>query len=159
MMERIAHVANGFLGLACAIGEWGLYAERLGDRAVPITGIAVLVASVPYGGAWLIHRVPSLLNVPNQDAYDALSTTDQREVVAGTRPFFFWSATIWMGAAMLFSGATEAAKIGERATLAILVVGPLLAGMLDGVLAIYVLFLRAPRELEDLRRSASDDAG
>ena len=42
-------------------------------------------------------RPPSVLNMPDRAAYDALSNEQQRRGIDCTLPFFYGPATLWMG--------------------------------------------------------------
>lgn len=151
-MGSRAHVINILLIGATAVLEWGVYAEMLASHAVPLSAVALLVAAFFYGLVGAVQRYPSLLNLPNQDAYDALLQADQQEVIEQcVAPFFYWSAAAWMVTSVLLAGATGAEGIGEGAAIAVTFTSLLLASITDGGLAIYFLVLRAPEKVEELQ--------
>lgn len=156
-MKSRAHVVNVLLVGATAVLEWGVYAEMLAGRAVPLSVVALLVGAFFYGFAGVTRRFPSLLNLPNQDAYNALPEADQRKVINQyVCPFFYWSASVWMGVAVLLVGMTSMDGIGEGPTLAAVLTSLIVTSIADGGLAIYFLFLRAPQKVDALQESVQE---
>lgn len=155
-MERShIHVVNGVLLIASAVVGVGAYVELFPPRLIPVSLITVLVAIVLYGIAWALYRYPSILNVPNQAAYDALPDRDRRKVVACVARFFYCSVPLWTGFFVVVLNA-EAAALPEPATI---LVSAVVVSIVEGALAIRFLFLQTSRkvsELQEDRRSGTD---
>jgi hypothetical protein len=147
MRKSWSHATNTALLLASIGLGVGAYAGAFPARLGALSFISVLIAVPFYGVAWWAARSPTAFNMPNQAAYDALPKESQREVVACTLPFFYWSTTIWLGFFIVgFSFETTAA----------LVVAAVLANIAEGALAIRFLFLRAPRKVRELQEAGQD---
>jgi ABC-type xylose transport system permease subunit len=150
MRKSWSHATNTALLLASIGMGAGAYAGAFPARLGALSFISVLIAMLCYGGAWWIARSPTALNMPNQAAYDALPEESQREVVACTLPFFYWSTTIWLGFLIVgFSFETTA----------VIVVAAVLAEIAEGALAIRFLFLKAPRKVREFQEAGQDRSG
>ena len=150
MRKRWSHATNTALLLASTGMGVGAYAGAFPARFGVLSFISVLTAAFFYGGAWWVARSPSVFNMPNQAAYDALPEESQRKVVACTLPFFYWSTTIWLGFFIVgFSFETTAAPV----------VAAVLANIAEGAPAIRFLFLKAPRKLRAFQEAGQYTSG
>lgn len=61
--------------------------------AVPILTLGI--DAWCYGVAWMSGRYPALINVLNQEKYEALSAQGKQEVVAILQRFMYWFTTVW----------------------------------------------------------------
>ncbi|WP_263834215.1 hypothetical protein [Salinibacter sp.] len=148
MSESWVNAANIVLGAACLGLEAGAYAGLLPAR-VGVLPVFALFSVGQYGVAWWMKRSPSILNMPDQAAYDGLSNEQQRRGIDCTLPFFYGSATLWMGVGLV------SVLIPKTSVL----VGALvITGVVEGTMAIHFLLLRAPRKVRALRDASQDQS-
>lgn len=150
--ESRAHWANALLLGAIAASEWIVSPAAFSGLPVSISAAALLIGGFFYGMAWTTWRYPSMLNLPNQEAYRSLPDADQREVIEKhVGPFFYWTALIWMVTGAFLIGVAGTEGIEGNLSIAATLVGLLLAAAADGGLAIYFLFIQAQEEVGRLR--------
>jgi hypothetical protein len=153
LAESRAHWANSFFLGAVAASEWIVFPVVFSGFPVSISAAVLLIGGFFYGMAWATWRYPSVLNLPNREAYRSLLEADQREVIERhVGPFFYWTALIWMVAGAFLIGVAGTEGIEEDLALAAVLIGHLLAAAADGGLAIYFLFIRAQEEVDRLRK-------
>jgi len=150
MARTRAHYVNGFLLITSLFVGIGAYSELLPRRLAPVPLIMFPAAIVLYGIAWTVRRYPSILNVPNQEAYDELPEQDQQKVAACTEPFFYWSVPLWGGFFVVVFGA-EGVDIPEPAVILITAV---IVSIVEGALAIRFLFLQTSQKVSDLQEAS-----
>lgn len=148
MSESWVHAANIVLGAACLGLGAGAYAGLL-PAPVGVLPVFALFSVGQYGAAWWMKRSPSVLNMPDQAAYDALSNEQQRRVIDCTLPYFYGSATLWMGFGIV-------GMLTPKTS--VLVVALVTAGIVEGAMAIRFLLLRAPRKVRALRDASQDQS-
>lgn len=148
MIYRWLHIVNaGLVGLTLAHWASGRIqgVEILAGADISIAGVLV-VASICYGAAWTVWAVPSSMNVPNQEAYDALSTAAKRTIIAETlQPFLYVSATLWLAVVL------TVAFIPALLAIVLLV---LVGHFVELALAVHFLFLKLPREIKTQQQIA-----
>lgn len=149
MARSRAHPVNVLLLAASVIIGAAAYAGLIADHMVLLPLIAHFMAAALYGGAWAVQRYPSLFNVPNQAAYDALSEGDQRKVIACTLPFFYWSVTIWTGFFVAVFGVEETVAIIGAAVI---------AHVAEGALAMWFFLVQTSRKVRKLHEMSREEA-
>lgn len=155
MTRSPAHYVNAFLLIASAFVGIGAYSELLPRRLAPVPLITFPAAIVLYGIAWAVRRYPSILNVPNQEAYDELPEQDQQKVAACTEPFFYWSVPLWSGFFIAMFG-VEGVAIPEPA---VILIAAVIVSIVEGALAIRFLFLQTSQKASDLQEASRSRTG
>jgi len=149
MSRRWAHIANAVLCALCIGLGGGVYAGGLPARLGVLPVFAIASVTLCYGVVWWMQRSPSVLNMPDQAAYDALSDDQQRRVIDCTLPFFYGSVALWTGFGLVTALVPETA----------LLIGALvLAHIVEGAMVIRFLLLRAPRKARELRDAPQDQS-
>lgn len=75
--------------------------------------VALFVAAVCYGGAWMVRRFPGLANLPGcQAEYDALSPAGKQQALRPTRRFLYWTAAGTLALLAVIHSGTYAVAAG-----------------------------------------------
>lgn len=141
------HAVNIVLCTACIGLGGGAYAGLLPPRVGVLPIFALVAVAGCYGGAWWMKHSPSSLNMPNQDTYDTLPEEAQQNVIACILPFMYGCVTLWTGFGIL-------SVLAPKTEFLVIVL--VLAGIMEGAMAVHFLLLKAPQKVRELQEASQD---
>ena len=176
MRHRLPHVVNAGIIVVLLVGSFWLYPTLPGRlphhfgiygtadaywetslvRWLLVPGLAIVTAATVYGPAWILTDVPARwINVPNQEAYEALSDAEQKRILALVQQVLYWMTTFTLLIFLAIQGGIYYVAVTPVTSLPVFVLGMLAVGLLGiGGLTVGLVW-RLPRRIEGL--SADDE--